>query len=116
MKFMFLIYSSAAAEAKRKPADRNAIFAAYMAYGKALTAAKAYVDGAPLQGAAAARTVQVRKGKTAKRAGPAYDTKEYLGGYYIIEAASMAEAQNWAAQCPGAQHGSVEVRPLMSMG
>lgn len=116
MKFMFLIYSNAAAEAKRKPADRNAIFGAYMSYGKAMTEAKAYVDGAPLQGTSTARTVQIRKGKTAKRAGPAYDTKEYLGGYYIIEAASMAEAMKWAAKCPGAQHGSIEVRPLMSMG
>ena len=116
MKFMLLIYSNERDEAKRKPADRNAIFGAYMAYSKALRDAAAYVDGAPLQGTKAARTVQIRKGKTAKRAGPAYATKEYLGGYYVIEAASPTDAAKWAARCPGALHGSIEVRPIMQMG
>ena len=116
MKFMLLIYSDEKAEAKRKPADRNAIFGAYMAYSKALRDAGAYVDGAPLQSTATARTVQIRKGKTVKRSGPAYATKEYLGGYYVIEAPSAGEATKWAARCPGALHGSIEVRPIMQMG
>lgn len=116
MKFMLLIYGNERAEAKRKPAENEAVFGAYMAYGKAMREAGAYVDGAPLLPSTTARTVQVRKSKTAKRTGPAFKTKEALGGYYIIEVKSAAEAAKWAAKCPGAKDGSVEVRPLMPMG
>lgn len=116
MKFMLLIYGNERVEAKRKPAENAAIFGAYMSYGKAMRDAGAYVDGAPLLPSKTARTVQVRKSRSAKRAGPAFDTKDSLGGYYIIEAKSMADAVKWAAKCPGALDGSIEVRPLMAMG
>ena len=70
------------------------------------------VGGASLQSIATATTVRVKNGKTTTTDGPFAETKEQLGGYYIVNVANLDEALKWAAKCPGANGGSCEVRPL----
>ena len=99
MQYMLLIYGNEAARAAAKPADMQQMFAA----------------GDPLQGSSTATTVKVANGKTEVLNGPYADTKEQLGGYYLIEAADLDAALSWAARCPGASFGTMEVRPVMTM-
>jgi hypothetical protein len=90
----------------------NKVFADYMQYSKDLAAAGCLRGGAALQPIATATTVRVRGGKTATTDGPFAETKEQLGGYYIIDVANLDDAIKWAAKCPGAPTGSIEVRPV----
>jgi hypothetical protein len=69
--------------------------------------------GNALQGIATATTVRVRNGKTTVTDGPFAETKEQLGGYYLVEAKDLDEAISIAARIPGSKHGSIEVRPIM---
>jgi len=71
------------------------------------------VDGRPLQGGETATTVRVREGKRLLTDGPYAETKELLGGFYILNCDSIDEALEWAAKIPGAKHGSIEVRPVL---
>lgn len=112
MKAMILIYTSEAAWAALAPAEMEREMGAYMAYTQALIAAGTFVDGSELAPTPTARSVKVTDGGAVVTDGPYVDTKEQLGGYYILEVASMDEAIAWAAKCPGARHGGVEVRPL----
>ena len=112
MQYMILIYDNEAAYANASEADMGKVYEAYMAYSKALVDAKAFVSGASLKPVATATTVRVRNGKTVTTDGPFAETKEQLGGYYIIECATLDEAVKWAAKCPDAKNGSIEVRPL----
>jgi hypothetical protein len=68
-----------------------------------------------LRSADTATTVKVREGKTEVLNGPFIETREQLGGYYLIDVADLDAALAWAARCPGASHGSVEVRPVWAM-
>ena len=72
-------------------------------------------DGNPLQGSSTASTVRVKDGKTKVLNGPYAESKEQLAGYYIIEVKDLDAALGWAAKCPGAQYGTMEVRPVMAM-
>ena len=89
--------------------------AAYMAYTEALKQAAAYVGSNRLQPISTATTVQVTDGKSRVLNGPYVDSKEQLAGYYLIEAADLDAALAWAARCPTASHGTVEVRPIWQM-
>jgi hypothetical protein len=109
---MVLIYSDEKAWADMSEAEMGAAFAAYGAYSKALAEGGALRGGASLQPVATATCVRVRSGKTATTDGPFAETKEQLGGYYVIEVPNLDAALAWAAKCPGAAHGTVEVRPL----
>jgi hypothetical protein len=113
MKYMVLIYAEEGAWAAMSPEEQTKAYGAYMAYSQALQAAGKYVDGNELQPGATAKTIAVRNGAAKVSDGPYVETKEQLGGYYIIEAKDEAEAVHWASQCPGAHHGTVEVRPCM---
>lgn len=73
-----------------------------------------YQAGAPLQSVTTATTVRVRDGETLTTDGPFAETKETLGGYYLVECANLDEALKWAAKIPGAAYGSIEVRPVQS--
>jgi hypothetical protein len=115
MQAMLLIYDDEAAWAAMSEAERDACFAAYGEFSAALREAGAMVAGAPLQPSASARTVTARGGAPLVADGPYADTKEQLGGYYLIAVPDLAAAMRWAARCPGAAHGTVEVRPLMEM-
>jgi len=89
------------------------VFGAYMAYTQALKDAGAFVAGDPLQPSSTATTVRLRSDTREVLDGPYADTKEQLGGYYLVEAKDLDEAVAWAARCPGATHGVMEVRPVM---
>ena len=89
--------------------------AAYMAYTEALKQAHAYVGSNRLQPIATATTVRSVDGKTQVFDGPYADSKEQLGGYFLIDVPDLDAALSWAARCPGSQHGVVEVRPIWTM-
>jgi hypothetical protein len=86
--------------------------AEHMAYGQALGAKR--LAGERLRPSSDARCVSVKGGRRTVRDGPYAETKEVLGGYYVIECASADEALEWAAKCPSAKHGTIEVRPVWS--
>jgi hypothetical protein len=86
---------------------------AYFAYTQALGAAGVARGGAGLQLPHTATVVKIKDGKRHIQDGPFSDSKEQLGGFFIIEAANMDEAIAWAAKCPAAQNAGVEIRPLL---
>ena len=86
-----------------------------MAYGQALQDAKVVVASNRLRPTSAATTVRVADGKTQVLDGPYAETKEQLGGYFLIDVPDLDAALAWAARCPGASHGAVEVRPVWEM-
>ncbi len=112
MKYMILIYTEERDMTKLSPGDLQAMMKPYVDYNTALERAGALVGGEPLAPVSTATTLRVRNGKTLRTDGPFMETKEVLGGYYLIEARDLDEALAWGARCPGAHHGAVEVRPL----
>ena len=115
MKYMILIYSDEKAFAALPETRLKERFGAYTAYTKALREAGVMVDGSRLEGAKAATTIRLQNGRRQVQDGPIADTKEQLGGYYIIEAPNADAALDWAARCPGASYGAVELRPFAAM-
>ena len=113
MQYLIMIYEDAAAFAKRSTPEAAKLFGAYRAYGEALREAGVYVGGNPLQAPHTATTVRLRDGKRHVQDGPIADTKEQLGGYYLIDAPNLDAALDWGARCPAAGYGTVEVRPVM---
>ncbi len=119
MKYACLIYSNENdGEINPDPTDPafGEIMSGYMAFGAAVEAAGAFVAGEPLQPTSTATSVQVRNGETLTTDGPFAETKEHLGGFYILECADLDEAISWAAQIPHAATGTVEVRPVPDFG
>jgi hypothetical protein len=96
-------------------AEVEKMTAPYAAYMEALKNAGIMKGGERLRPTAAATTVRVADGKTEVLNGPYAETKEQLGGYFVIDAPDLDAAISWAARCPGASHGTVEVRPIWSM-
>ena len=113
MQYMLLIYSTPGRWESLSDDEREAVYAQYRAVGEELSDRNAYIAGAELQGVTSATAVRVRDGETQVTDGPFAETKEALGGYYLIEAESLDEAIEWAAKIPAATHGVVEVRPLV---
>jgi hypothetical protein len=113
MKYMLMIYGNENARQSAPKEAMQQMFAAYGAYTEAMKKAGAWVAGDPLQPVSTASTVRVTDGKSKVVNGPYADTKEQLGGYYIIDVADLDAALSWAARCPGASVGALEVRPLM---
>lgn len=116
MEYMLLIHSDPSGFAKLTPAQAAEGMAAYGAYNEALVKAGVMRGGNRLRPAQTATTVRVQAGKTEVLNGPYAETREELGGYYVIEAPDLDNALAWAARCPGASHGVVEVRPVWPMG
>jgi hypothetical protein len=112
MQFALLIYESPEAFAARKNDDNDSYLAAWRAYHKVLDEAGIFVGGAPLEVPETGTTVRLKEGKRRVQDGPFADTKEQLGGFTILELPSLDEALEWAARCPAASAGAVEVRPL----
>jgi hypothetical protein len=112
MKFMLMLYADMKAGAEVPPDQMAAWMEKMGAYADALKKANAFVATARLAFPWEATTVHVENGEMKVHDGPYADTREQLGGYYFIEAPNMAEAQKWAAKCPAATWGSVEVRPI----
>ena len=115
MKYMLMIYGSEARMEAATKKETEQMHAAYGAYTEALTKAGVIVGGDRLRPSTAATTVRVANGKTSVLNGPYAETKEQLGGYYMIDVPDLDAALSWAARCPGASHGAMEVRPLWEM-
>jgi hypothetical protein len=88
----------------------------WMAYTQELHDAGAYVSGEALQGNETATLLRVRDGETTLTDGPFAEAKEYLAGFYVVEAADLDAALAWAAKVPNARYGTVEVRPVLDVG
>jgi hypothetical protein len=112
MHFALLIYESPEAFATRKAPENDPYLGAWRAYYKAVVAAGIYVGGDPLEVPETGTTVRLTEGKRRVQDGPFADTKEQLAGILILELASLDAALDWAARCPAASMGAVEVRPL----
>lgn len=115
MQYMLMIYGDEATMGKMTQKDGEQMMAAYRAYAEALAKAGAMVGGNRLRPTADGTCVRVAGGKTEVLNGPYAETREQLGGYYLIEAKDLDAALSWAARCPGASHGTVEVRPVWMM-
>ena len=115
MKYMLLIYGDEAAGVKLTKEQGGKMSASYIAYTEAMKKAGVFLAGERLKPTKIATTVRVAGGKTNVIDGPYADTKEQLGGYYLIEAPDMDAAISWAARCPGAGTGTMEVRPIWPM-
>src|SRR5262245_7935576 len=115
MKYLLLIYGDEARWQDYSKDQTAEMEGAYRAYTEAMTKAGVCVGGARLQPAASTTTVRVADGKTNVLDGPYAETKEQLGGYYLLETPDLDAALSWAARCPGAAMGTVELRPLWTM-
>ena len=111
MQYMLLIYEDERNYMDQEPTPE--LFKPWFDYTEAAKAAGVYVTGAGLQPTPAATTVRVRDGETLATDGPFAETKEQLGGYYLLDCKDLDEALSWAERIPSAPRGSVEVRPLM---
>ena len=107
-----MIYSNPDAFGKMPPAQQQQGIAAYQAYTEALKQARVYVGSNRLRPTSDATTVKVADGKSQVLDGPFIDSKEQLAGYFLIEVPNLDAALSWAARCPGASHGTIEVRPI----
>jgi hypothetical protein len=116
MEYMLLIYNDERAWAELDDEERNAIVGEYFALSAELRAAGAYVAGAPLQPTTTASTIRIRDGEELVTDGPFAETKEQLGGYFLVDVGSEDEAREWAAKIPAARYGSIEVRPVLAVG
>ena len=112
MRYLLMIYTNETADQTATPAEQAAVMEAYNNFSRDLTTSGAFVAGEALQPTSTATTVQVRNGKTNTTDGPFAETKEQLGGYYLLNCKDLNEALQWAAKIPGAAFGSVEVRPI----
>ena len=110
-QYMLLIYSDPATAPA--PEQAQAEMPKWFAYGEELSKAGAMLGGDALQPTSAATTVRERGGQRLVTDGPFAETKEQLGGYYLIDVETLDEALEWAARIPTARRGSVEVRPIL---
>jgi len=112
MKYMLLVHHDEEAFRKRPQVERDSLLQKSVLLANDLHASGRYLGAAPLQPTAETTCVQVRNGKKLVTDGPFAETREQIGGYFLIEAANPAEAIEIAASIPGATIGTVEVRPV----
>lgn len=115
MQYLLMIYGNEAGMQSAGKAEVEQMLAAYGAYSEAMRKAGIMVGGERLRPSSAATTVRVAAGKTKVLNGPYAETKEQLGGYFLIDVPDLDAALSWAARCPGASHGVIEVRPIWPM-
>ena len=115
MKYLLLIYRDEARMLGANEKQNGEIMAAYGAYTEAMKKAGVIVGGDRLKPTSTATSVRVKNGKTEVLDGPYADTKEQLGGYFMIDVPDVDAALSWATRCPGASHGTIEVRPIWVM-
>jgi len=112
MQYALLIYETPEAFASRENGENDSYLGAWRAYYEALVEAGIYVDGSPLHLPETGTTVRLKDGRRQIQDGPYANTKEQLAGFSILELPSLDAALEWAARCPAASAGAVEVRPL----
>ncbi|HEY1781994.1 MAG TPA: YciI family protein [Roseiarcus sp.] len=115
MEYLLLIHSDEKGMQAQTPDETGSILAAYGAYIKAMSDAGVNKGGQRLRPTSTATTVRVKDGKAQVLNGPYAEVKEQLGGYFLIDAPDLDAAISWAARCPGAQYGAIEVRPIWAM-
>jgi len=115
MQFILMTYVNEAGWAHLTKAEQEQGVAAYVAYMQAMTKAGVLKGSNRLKPSSAATTVRIANGKSQVLDGPYADSKEQFGGYFLIEVADLDAAISWAARCPAANHGVVEVRPVWEM-
>ena len=115
MKYILLIYSDEKIWETMPDAERNQVHGEFMQFTKGIQTSGHYKAGAPLQATSKATSVKVRNGKRLVTDGPFAETREQLGGYYLIEATDLDEAIGVAARIPSVRLGTIEVRPVMEM-
>ena len=113
MKYMCLIYSHEAKQPQPGTPEMGELMQGYMAFTQDIREKNVMVAGDPLQPVGTATTVRLRGGKVETTDGPFAETKEQLGGYYILDCRDLDEALAYAAKIPSAAFGSIEVRPIM---
>jgi hypothetical protein len=113
MRFLLLIYDDESGSDEASPEQFAAMLAEYEAYDRAVQEAGVFVSGEGLQPSATARTVRMRDGAPLHTDGPFAETREQLGGYYLLECADLDEATRWAERIPVPASGGVEVRPVI---
>jgi hypothetical protein len=114
-QYMILIYGDESAWANMPPEQAEAGYQAYMEYNRDLAVSGVLKSGAQLQPSFSATTLRASAGGVAVHDGPFAESKEQLGGYYIVECASREDAIAWARRCPAAAYGAVEVRALATI-
>ena len=115
MQYLLMIYDQEGQWGTMSEAERGKIMAEYGTFTRGIQETKNMVGGNRLQPTSTATVVRVRDGKTSKTHGPYAETREQLGGYYVVEAKDLDEACAIAARIPGARTGTIEVRPIASM-
>ena len=115
MQYLLTLYADESGLEKMTPEQQKQGTGAYMAYSEALKSAGVLVGSNRLRPSATATTMRTTNGKTQVLDGPFADSKEQLGGYYLIDVPDLDAAMSWAGRCPGVQHGVVEVRAIWSM-
>jgi len=113
VQYLLLIYGDQNGWESMSEEERGQVFQAYGTFTQELEDSGAMVGGNALQPTETATTVRVRNDETLTTDGPFAETKEQLGGYYLVDVNSIDEALEWASKIPGARHGSIEVRPVM---
>ncbi|TDE15076.1 YciI family protein [Jiangella asiatica] len=111
MQYLLLIYGTEPSE-QPAPEQLEAEMAEWFAYDEQIRKSGFYVDGNALERANTATTLRVRDGDRVVTDGPFAETREVLGGYYLVDVPDLDTALDWAAKCPGARFGSMEVRPI----
>jgi len=115
MQYLLLIYQNEAEMTARSKAETETMHGEYGAFTQAIIKSGHFKGGERLHPVSAATTVRVRGDKTLTTDGPFAETREQLGGYYMIEAKNLDEATAIAAKLPGSKYGSVEIRPVWAM-
>ena len=115
MRYLLMIYGEELDPATVDPAAQAAEFQAYDAFTREIRESGAYLGGEALEPTTTATTVRVVDGQIQTTDGPFAETKEAIGGYYLVEAKDLDEAIGWAAKIPTAKHGSIEIRPIWEL-
>ena len=115
MQYLLLIYDAEEDFAKMPAAEYQKMFGEYLRFTEEIKASGHHLGGDALQPVQTATTLRTRNGKTTHTDGPFAETREQLGGYYLIEAANLDEALRIAARVPSVRTGSIEVRPIMAI-
>jgi hypothetical protein len=113
VQYLLLIYDDESTWAEMPEADRNAVYAEYTAFTNALRESGALVGANQLQPTGTATSMRIRDDEQLVTDGPFAETKEALGGYYLIDVETIDEALEWAAKIPSARYGTIEVRPIV---
>ncbi len=116
MQYLLMIYSDENTMKNMNPDEMGAYLGAYQTFSKDVAASGNMLGGNALQGSETATCVSLNAGKIVTTDGPFIETKEQLGGYYLIEAKDLDEAVEIASRIPTAKHGTIEVRPIMVFG